>query len=298
MTTTVMDPATTSGSAPAARRPSRRRLRREGGGAGTYIVLIVLALFAIGPLVAVVFNAFKNNAEIGTNPLAPPQSLSLHNFTEAWTRGDFATTMRNSLIICLGSVLGTCLVAGLAAYALSHLRVPGGGAVVGYLFLGSALPVQLFLVPLFFLWTQLHLVDNLFGLIVIYWATDAPFATLLLRSFLLKIPKDFIEAARLDGATDLQIARRVVLPMAWPGFLTVALIVALWSWNEFFWAITFIHDPKLRPVATSFLAFQDQYSTDWGMTSAAAIFMLGPVVLLFLVLQRRFVSGLTAGGLK
>lgn len=298
MTTTVMDPATTSGSAPAARRPSRRRLRREGGGAGTYIVLIVLALFAIGPLVAVAFNAFKNNAEIGTNPLAPPQSLSLHNFTEAWTRGDFATTMRNSLIICLGSVLGTCLVAGLAAYALSHLRVPGGGAVVGYLFLGSALPVQLFLVPLFFLWTQLHLVDNLFGLIVIYWATDAPFATLLLRSFLLKIPKDFIEAARLDGATDLQIARRVVLPMAWPGFLTVALIVALWSWNEFFWAITFIHDPKLRPVATSFLAFQDQYSTDWGMTSAAAIFMLGPVVLLFLVLQRRFVSGLTAGGLK
>lgn len=298
MTTTVMDPATTSGSAPAARRPSRRRLRREGGGAGTYIVLIVLALFAIGPLVAVVFNAFKNNAEIGTNPLAPPQSLSLHNFTEAWTRGDFATTMRNSLIICIGSVLGTCLVAGLAAYALSHLRVPGGGAVVGYLFLGSALPVQLFLVPLFFLWTQLHLVDNLFGLIVIYWATDAPFATLLLRSFLLKIPKDFIEAARLDGATDLQIARRVVLPMAWPGFLTVALIVALWSWNEFFWAITFIHDPKLRPVATSFLAFQDQYSTDWGMTSAAAIFMLGPVVLLFLVLQRRFVSGLTAGGLK
>lgn len=298
MTTTVMDPATTSGSAPAARRPSRRRLRREGGGAGTYIVLIVLALFAIGPLVAVAFNAFKNNAEIGTNPLAPPQSLSLHNFTEAWTRGDFATTMRNSLIICIGSVLGTCLVAGLAAYALSHLRVPGGGAVVGYLFLGSALPVQLFLVPLFFLWTQLHLVDNLFGLIVIYWATDAPFATLLLRSFLLKIPKDFIEAARLDGATDLQIARRVVLPMAWPGFLTVALIVALWSWNEFFWAITFIHDPKLRPVATSFLAFQDQYSTDWGMTSAAAIFMLGPVVLLFLVLQRRFVSGLTAGGLK
>jgi raffinose/stachyose/melibiose transport system permease protein len=89
-----------------------------------------------------------------------------------------------------------------------------------------------------------------------------------------------------------------MLPLAWPGFLTVALIVALWAWNEFFWAITFIHDPSLRPISTSFMAFQDQYSTDWGLTSAAAIFMLGPVVLLFLVLQRRFVSGLTAGGLK
>lgn len=275
-----------------------RKPRRSGGGFPAYLVLIILALFAIGPLVALLFNAFKNNAEIGSNPLAPPTSLSLNNFTEAWTRGDFATTMRNSAIICLGAVVGTCLVAGLAAYALSHLRVPGGGAVVGYLFLGSALPVQLFLVPLFFLWVNLGLTDSILGLIIIYWATDAPFATLLLRSFLLKIPKDFVEAARLDGASDLQIARKVMLPLAWPGFLTVALIVGLWSWNEFFWAITFIHDPALRPISTSFMAFQDQYSTDWGLTSAAAIFMLGPVVLLFLLLQRKFVSGLTSGGIK
>ncbi len=298
MSTSVAERPLVSDPAVVAAGPDRRRRRRGSGGFGAYLVLIVLALFAIGPLVAVVFNAFKNNAEIGANPLAPPESLSLSNFTEAWSRGDFATTMRNSAIICLGSVLGTCVVAGLAAYALSHLRVPGGGAVIAYLFLGSALPVQLFLVPLFFLWTQLHLTDSLLGLMIIYWATDAPFATLLLRSFLLKIPKDYTEAARLDGANELQIARRIMLPLAWPGFLTVALIVALWSWNEFFWAITFIHDPALRPIATSFMAFQDEHSTDWGMTSAAAIFMLGPVVALFLVLQRRFVSGLTAGGLK
>ena len=211
----------------------------------------MLALFAIGPLVAVLFNAFKNNAEIGANPLAPPTSLSLDNFTQAWTRATSPPRCATALI-CAGSVLGTCLVAGLAAYALSQLKVPGGGAVVGYLFLGSALPVQLFLVPLFFLWTQLRLTDNLLGLIIIYWATDAPFATLLLRSFLLKIPKDFTEAARLDGASDLQIARKVMLPLAWPGFLTVALIVALWSWNEFFWAITFIHTPscaRCRPAS-------------------------------------------------
>jgi raffinose/stachyose/melibiose transport system permease protein len=296
MSATTMARPAPAGVARAASGRRRRRLRLRGG--THYLVLVILALFAIGPLVALVFNAFKNNAEIGSNPLSPPTSFSLDNFTDAWTRGDFATTMRNSAIICAGSVLGTCLVAGMAAFALSHLRVPGGGAVVTYLFLGSALPVQLFLVPLFFLWTRLHLTDNLLGLIIIYWATDAPFATLLLRSFLLKIPKDFTEAARLDGASSFQIAWRVVLPLAWPGFLTVALIVALWSWNEFFWAITFIHTPTLRPVSTSFLAFQDQYSTDWGLTSAAAIFMLAPVVLLFLALQRKFVSGLTSGGIK
>lgn len=264
----------------------------------TYIVLIVLALFAMGPMIAILFNAFKNNAQIGANPLTPPKSLSLSNFTDAWSQGDFAITMRNSLIICAGAVIGSCVLAGLAAYSLTFLSPPGGGGVVAYLFLGSALPVQLFVVPLFFLWTQIHLTDNLFGLIVIYWATDAPFATLLLRSFLIKIPNDFVEAARLDGASELKIATKVVLPLARPGLLTVGLIVALWSWNEFFWAITFIHDPNKRPISTSFLAFQDQNSTDWGLTSAAALFMLTPVVLLFLFLQRRFVAGLTSGGVK
>jgi raffinose/stachyose/melibiose transport system permease protein len=283
---------------PAAIVPRGRGQRRDRAGFGVFLVLVVLAIFAIGPVVVILFNAFKNNAQIGTNPLAPPSSLSLQNFVDAWTQGDFATTMRNSAIICLGSVLGTTIIAGLAAYALSHLNVPGGGGVVMYLFLGSALPVQLFVVPLFFLWVQLGLTDSLIGLIIIYWATDAPFATLLLRSFLIKIPRDYIEAARLDGASEVQIATKVVLPLARPGVVTVALIVALWAWNEFFWAITFIHTPELRPISTSFLAFQDQYSTDWGLTSAAALFMLGPVVLLFLFLQRRFVAGLTTGGIK
>jgi raffinose/stachyose/melibiose transport system permease protein len=277
--------------------PPRRR-RREPSRFPYYLILVVLALFAIGPLVTLVFNAFKGNAEIGASPLTPPTDLDFGNFTTAWVQGNFATTLRNSAILCFGTVVGVCLIAGLAAYALSHLRVPGGNAVIAWLFLGSALPFQLFLVPLFFMWTRLELTDNLFGLMVIYWATDSPFATLLLRSFLLKIPKEYNEAARIDGASELQIMRWVMLPLARPGVLTVGLIAGLWAWNEFFWAITFIHDPELRPISTSFLSFQDQYSTDWGLTSAAALFMLAPVVILFLILQRRFVAGLTSGGIK
>lgn len=263
-----------------------------------YLVLAVLAVFALGPVVALVFNAFKNNAEIGTSPLSPPTSLSLDNFLTAWEQGNFAVTMRNSAILCLGTIAGVCVLAGLAAYALSHLDPPGGNGVLAYLFLASTVPVQLFVVPLFGLWRDLHLTDSLFGLMVIYWATDSVFATLLLRSFLLKVPRELVEAARIDGAGDVRIASRVVLPLAWPGLLTVGLIAGLWSWNEYFWAVTFIHDEDLKPVSTSFINFQDQHSTDWGLTSAAALFMLVPVVLLFLALQRRFVAGLTSGGLK
>jgi raffinose/stachyose/melibiose transport system permease protein len=273
--------------------------RRRGPlGLSRYAILVVLAMFVLWPLVTLIFNALKTNAAIGANPLTPPTHPAFSNFSTAWTEGNFSVTMRNSLVICLGTMAGVCLISGLAAYALTQLKVRGGSGAITYLFLGSALPVQLFLVPLFFLWTRLHLTDSLFGLILIFWATDSPFATLLLRSFMVKIPKDFREAARLDGASELQTMLRVILPLAWPGFLTVGLISFLLSWNEFFFAITFIHDPNLRPISTSFLAFQDEYSTNWGLTSAAALFMLIPVLVLFLFLQRRFVSGLTSGGLK
>jgi raffinose/stachyose/melibiose transport system permease protein len=263
-----------------------------------YVVLVILALFVLVPLMTLVFDAFKSTTSISTDPLAPPSSFTLHNFTQAWKDGNFGVTMRNSVILCVGSMAGVCVISTMAAFAMSHLQLPGRGALAGYLFFISAMPAQLFLVPLFFMWTNLHLVDNLFGLIIIYWAVDSPFATLLLRSFLVKIPKDFVEAARLDGANTFQVLVRVMLPLAAPGILTVALISALTAWNEFFWAVTFIHDPNLRPISTSFLAFQDESSTNWALASAAALFMVLPVVALFLLLQRRFVNGLTAGGLR
>lgn len=276
----------------------RGRKGREPAQFPYYIVLIILALFAVGPLVTLVFNSLKSNYEIGASPLTPPADLRFGNFVDAWVQGDFTTTMRNSAILTLGTIAGVCVISGLAAYALSHLNVPAGNAVIAWLFLSIALPFQLFLVPLFFMWSRLDLQDNLFGLMVIYWALDSPFLTLLLRSFLLKIPKDFTEAARLDGANEFQVMTRVMLPLARPAVLTVGLIAGLWAWNEFFWARTFIQSPDKKPISTSFLSFQEEFHTDWALTSAAALFMLLPVVILFLIMQRRFVAGLTSGGVK
>ncbi len=275
-----------------------RGSHREPSKIPYYVVLTALALFALGPLVILLFNALKTNAEIGQNPLGPPLSPVFENFSNAWTQGDFATTMVNSAILTVGTVVGVCVIAGTAAYALDRLDLPGTDAVLLYLFVASAVPFQLFLVPLFFLWSALNLTNTLFGLIVIYWAIFSPFATLLLRSYLVALPRDFEEAARIDGASELQTLLRVVLPLSWPGFLTVALVSGLAAWNEFFFAITFIQDDSLKPVTTSFLAFQSDFSTDWGLTSAAGFIIILPIIVLFLFLQRRFISGLTAGGLK
>ena len=281
---------------------AKRTVRRRAGAAKTwpaYTVLTVLAAFSIGPIVVLVFDSLKTDLEIGTNPLGPPlQHLRLSNFTDAWHQGAIGTTMLNSAIITAGTVVGVCFIAGLAAYALARLDLAGGSLVLGYLLFGTALPAQLFLVPLFSLWSRIGLYDTRLGLIIIYWAIFSPFATLLMRSFLVSLPRDFEDAARVDGSRELYVLTRIVLPLAWPGLLTVALIAGLTAWNEFFFAETFIQSENKLPVVTSFLAFSQNYTRYWGLTCAAALIISLPVLFVFLALQRRFVQGLSSGGLK
>jgi raffinose/stachyose/melibiose transport system permease protein len=291
-------------------RPARRRQPRRlgwlpGGGPRRtsatgpfYVALVLLLVFSLAPLLVFVGNAFKTQVEIGEDPLGWPSSFRFDNFAEAWSTGGLATGLRNSTIIVLATVAGVCVIAGCAAYALARLRLPGGNGVLLYLLVASALPFQAFLVPLFFLWSKLLLYDSLFGLVVIYWAVFSPFATLLLRSYLLTLPRELEDAARLDGAGELQVLRRVVLPLAWPGFLTVALVTGLATWNEFLFAITFLQNPDLLPIVTGFLQFQQSYTQNYALVSAAGVIMLLPMLVLFLALQRRFVAGLTATGLK
>ena len=275
-----------------------RRGRRDVNLAPNYIVLILLLGFALGPLLVLVFNSLKTQAEIGRNPLGPPQSFMWQNFTKAWDVGNFAVTTRNSGFLVAVTVVAVLALGGMAAYSLAKLDLPGAGLVTLYLLIGTSLPLQLFLVPLFFTWQRLGLVNNLLGLAIIYVATNAPFAVFLLRSYMLQLPRDFEDAARVDGAGEWQIFTGIVVPLSWPGFLTVGLVVALSVWNEFLLATVFLTEQELFTVVTSYYNFSTRFSRDWSLTSAAAIMMILPVVVIFLALQRRFVEGLTQGGLK
>lgn len=278
----------------------RRRSRsgRQRAHPLSYPWLTVLAAFAVLPLFVLCFNSLKKSSELGSNPLGPPGDPSFGNLADAWEAGQFATTLLNSAMLAFGTGLGVTVIASLTAYALTRMQIPGSKGLLFYVFICTAVPAQLFIVPLFFLWTDLGLTNSLFGLIVVYWAVFSPFATLLLRSYLLTLPRDFEEAGRVEGAGELQILTRIVLPLARPGLLVVALTAALFAWNEFFFAFTFIQDDDLKPVAASFLAFKSEFSTDWGLTSAGGLIMIAPPLLLFLMLQRRFIEGLTTGGLK
>ena len=263
-----------------------------------YVILGLLAVFALGPLVTLAFNSVKSRAEIGRDSLWFPKAFHWDNYTRAWDVGNFSTTVRNSGILVALTVAGVLILGGMAAYSLAKLNPPGAGGITLYLLIGSSLPLQLFLVPLFFLWQRLHLVNNLFGLAIIYIAINAPLAIFLLRAYMLQLPSDFEDAARVDGASEWRIFTGIVVPLSWPGFLTVGLVVALSVWNEFLLATVFLTRQELFTVVTSYYNFQTRFSRDWALTSAAAMMMIVPIIVIFLTLQRRFVDGLTQGGLK
>ncbi|NLA58853.1 MAG: carbohydrate ABC transporter permease [Firmicutes bacterium] len=263
-----------------------------------YVVLTLLLCFSLGPLLILGLNSLKGNLEIGRNPLGPPRQVRWSNYPEAWIRGSFATTLSNSLIITSGTIVGVLLIAGLAAYALSRLEFRGTPVIMFYLLVAGSLPFQLFLVPLFFLWHRLGLVNTRIGLIIIYWAIFSPFATLLLRSYMMALPRELDDAARVDGANEWQVFSRVVLPASTPGFLTVGLVSGLSSWNEFLFSLTFLHDSSLKTVITSYYAFVDRFSVNWGLTAAGGVMMILPIIVIFLLLQRKFIEGFASGGLK
>lgn len=263
-----------------------------------HTILLILAAFALGPLLVLAFNSVKSNAEIGLNPLGVPHTLNLENFSNAWTQGEFATTVGNSVIFVASTVTLELVLGGMAAYGLARKSPPGSDAFMLYMLVASTIPIWLYLVPLFYTWRTLGLINNRFGVILIYTALNAPLSIFLLRSYMVGLPVEFEDAARVDGANEFQLLTRIVLPLTWPGFLTVGLVVGLGVWSEFQIALVFINDPKLFPVTTSFFKFTDRFSRDWSLTSAGAVLMIFPVLVLFLSLQRRFVEGLTQGGVK
>jgi len=274
------------------------RERRRVSTLPNYVILILMAVFALVPILLLLINSLKSTAEIGLGPFALPQEFLWSNYTTAWQEGNYVNTIRNSAILTGFTVLFSVTLAGLAAYALARLNLKGGNIISFYFLIGTGVPAQLFIIPLFYIWKQFGLVNSHVGLIIISVALQSPFATYLLRSYMIALPQDFIDAARIDGASNVQVLREIIMPLSWPGFLTAALVVGLFTWNEFLFAITFLPNTDLKPIATSLYAFQQRYGRDWGLTNAGSVIMIVPVLILFLLLQRNFIEGLTQGGLK
>ena len=263
-----------------------------------HFILILFALLALLPILVLFFNSIKPFSEFGLNPLGPPSEVRLQNFPDAWIAGEYTKIFLNSSKLVFGSVILCLAVSLLAGFSLAKLNPKGSTVIAIYLLVGISIPAQLYILPLFLLWKELSLLNTHIGLIIIYSALNAPFATFLIRSYMIRLPDELFDAAKLDGANTFQIFFRIALPLSWPVILTAGLIIGLAVWNEFLFALTFITDPNFKPMATILFSFQARFENNYALQSAAAIMMVAPIAILFMLFQRRFISGLTSGGLK
>ena len=272
--------------------------KREG--LFNHIILMILAMTIILPLLVLLFNSVKPQSEFATNPLGFPNEIRLMNYYDAWVIGGYARIFLNSFILVAGTLIVNLTLSGMAAFSLAVLNPRGKLTIVLgiYLLVGISIPAQMFILPLFILWKNLYLTNTRIGLIIIYSALNAPFAVFLIRSYMIQLPSELFEAAKIDGANTLQLFYKIALPLSWPVFLTTGLVVGLAVWNEFLFALTFMQTEAYKPISTILFAFQSRFENDYSLVSAASIMMAAPIAILFMFFQRKFIAGLTGGGLK
>ena len=263
-----------------------------------YVTLAVLLVITLFPIVLLVLNSLKPSAEIVQNPLAFPSELRWENFTRAWSDANFGRTLLNSAVLTGLTIVLVCTTGSLTAYVLARRKIKTWKILTFYLLARTTAPIKLFIFPLYFGFARLGLINNPVAVAFIYTAVYSPFAIMLLRTYFLAVPRELEEAALIDGATHWQVFTRVFLPIVSPGILTVALIIGLYSWNEFLIATTFLQGQDRLTAVVSFFLLSGQYSSDWGVIMAAALIIILPIVILFILLQRRFIEGMAGGSVK
>jgi raffinose/stachyose/melibiose transport system permease protein len=273
--------------------PIRRRVP-----IGSYVVLGLLAVFTILPLLLIWFTAFKPNIDTVTKPYAPPDSLYLHNFVEAWQVGRFGTYFQNSVRITIPVVIASTLCSVLAGYALACIRFRGGRLLLAVFTIGLMIPTQALLIPLFITMRDLHLLDTFWSVIIAEVGFALPFGIFMMRAFFRSLPTELTDAARMDGCSELRLLWHIALPLSLPAVLALALFQFIASWNDFLFPLVFLSSEDARTLPLGLIYFTGKYSTNWALTGAGVIMISAPVILLYILLQRHFVRGIVAGGLR
>ncbi len=279
-------------------RKKKSKLFRTGVNPFVHVVLIIILLFQVYPLSTMIINSFRTDASIKRSPLGLPDLMAFDNYISTWQRGGYARAYINSVLVGAAVIFLVLLATGLAAYSMVKLELPHRNFFSGYFLLVMAIPTFLYIVPVYYLFHNMNLTDNLAGLILVYTANQIPFNLMLIRTFMIGMPKELEEASRVDGASEFKTFLKITLPLAKPIFITVALLVFVQTWNEFLWANTFLSSEEWKTVATRFVKFVGEHNSDLSKIFTAGCISLGPIIVLYLFLQRHFIEGMTSGSVK
>jgi raffinose/stachyose/melibiose transport system permease protein len=262
-------------------------------------VLVGAAVFWIAPFAFIVFSSLKSNSVVmGTSPFLPPTSPEWKNYLAAWGRGNFSTTMVNGAFITFVKVPLGLVFSAMAAYALSRIEVRAARVLFLLVAFGTMIPFQVMLAPLFGVVNRLHLVNTYVGIILPYLAFGVPYQVFILHGFFKEVPRELAEAARVDGASHLTIFRRIFLPVSLPVLAALFILDFVATWNEFAMALVILQDRRRWTLPLGLMSFQSQFSKDYGQLNAAIVMTVFPAVVVYLIFQRFFVSGLTSGAVK
>jgi multiple sugar transport system permease protein len=278
-----------------------RRGRREISGRAPWWLYVLLGLgliVMIGPFLWMLLGAFKPAAELRTTtPTLLPQDWTLKNFSTLFSKLDFATYFVNSAIIAVTVTVANLLFCSMAGYALAKLEWRGRSKVFGLVLATLMVPGSVTLVPLFVLMSKLGLVNS-YAAVILPFAAGA-FGVFLMRQFMLGVPRDLLDAARVDGAGEWRIFWRIVLPLSKPALAALGIFQFLASWNNFLWPLVALTDESkyTLPVALATFAI-GQNKADYGLMMAGAVALVAPVIVVFLLLQRHFTQSITMTGLK
>lgn len=257
----------------------------------------ILSAIAVIPLVWVVTTSLRTKNEILLDPIGLPETLNWHNYVEAWTVGNFGLYFWNSLVVVFPTVAGVIVLSLMAAYAFALYDFRFKRTIFILFLFGMTVPVGLLIIPLYYQMLSLGLLDSLWAIVFPQLALGIPISTLLLRTFVASIPRDLLDAARLDGASSWSLLWRVVFPLSRSALLTLAILQFMWIWNQFILPVVLISDRDSRTLPTALSAFLGRYSTDTHLLMAGAAISFVPVVIIFVIFQKRFVRGITAGAM-
>ncbi|MEZ5102084.1 MAG: carbohydrate ABC transporter permease [Thermoleophilia bacterium] len=282
------------------REPLPARLARAAARTPVYVVLVTVGLLWLVPTVGLFLSSLLSPADYNDSGwwtvLSEPSKATFDNYAAIFESSTFRSALLTTVWISLGGTLLPIVVAALAAYAFAWLRFPGRDwlflVVVGLL----VVPLQMALIPLFSLYNDLGLFDTVIGLILFHSAFGLPFAIFLLRNFFVGIPRDLLEAARIDGASELRIFARVILPLGLPAIASLAIFQFLWVWNDILVALVFAR--STQPITVAIFSQLRQFGSNIELIAPASFISLAIPLAVFFAFQRSFVQGLLAGSVK
>ncbi|WP_246028047.1 carbohydrate ABC transporter permease [Paenibacillus xylaniclasticus] len=276
-----------------------RTAARKIGSAVLYIVLIAIAILQLLPLVWLLFFSLKNSQEIfDLAPFALPRHPKWENYSDVWSSGNIDRYFINSVVVTLGSVVLTILLASFVTYAVTRMRWKLSSFVLGIFMLGMMIPVHSTLIPLYNLYEKLDFINKYHSLIVSYTAFNLPITIMIMLGFYAVLPKEVEEAAIMDGCSINRLFFQIILPMTMSVMMTAAIINMIYNWNEFIFVNTFISSDSLKTLTVGVQNFIGQYQANWGAIGATLMISILPIMVVFLLLSNRIVEGLAAGSVK